>query len=397
MQRVRLLGVMLVVACGSAGGTGSNGSPVPRPVVLRPADEIPLVLSPNFTSQAEIEVSGLPNFVAQRRGSDDSSWYGVTREGGIAVFAQHDNHLAGMVQTAHQIYRVVDRSDGGYALVRVAHNQGHIDGVAPAASASGTPAFCSTPLASQAPSTVVDVLVMYTQVAHDEILKNHKDIGAQIKLAIEQANAVSSHSKVNVVFRIVGTAQTSDTENGYNAEAIASWLVAPCDNHFDDVVRQRDTYGADLAVLIADVKGVDVGWVADIALDPRNAFAVVDYHALDATWAFAHELGHLMGLRHDTDQSNTPCPDDHGFLHEDGLNNTWSDVMANDCGDGCEVQSVWSSPDLQHNGSPMGMDGVSNAARMLSVAAPIVAGYRDAPISPVDCNATSAALRASKR
>jgi len=96
-----------------------------------------------------------------------------------------------------------------------------------------------------------------------------------------------------------------------------------------EVNQRRDKAGADLAALIVDQ--ADYCGLADaIMADASTAFAVIYHDCATGYYSFAHELGHLMGARHDEQNDpSVPFSYGHGYRHD--LAPSWRTIMAYDC------------------------------------------------------------------
>ena len=97
----------------------------------------------------------------------------------------------------------------------------------------------------------------------------------------------------------------------------------------------------------------------------------------------AHEIGHLIGARHDLniDKTMTPFPYGHGYVN----GTKWRDIMSykESCG-GCPRLPVWSSPKVMIKGEPAGTPELDNA-RVIAEQAARVANFRlsrDKPVYP---------------
>jgi hypothetical protein len=115
--------------------------------------------------------------------------------------------------------------------------------------------------------------------------------------------------------------------------------------------------------------------------DAEDAFAVVHHECAAATYSVAHEIGHLIGARHDLniDKMMTPFPYGHGFVK----GTKWRDIMSykESCG-GCPRLPVWSSPRVMIRGEPAGIPQVDNA-RVIAEQAARVANFRSSRDKPV--------------
>jgi peptidyl-Asp metalloendopeptidase len=84
----------------------------------------------------------------------------------------------------------------------------------------------------------------------------------------------------------------------------------------DEIHGLRAKYGADVAVLVVD-NPMGCGLSVRIAPEASDAFTVVDHECAATMYSLAHEIGHLIGARHDRalDDSTTPFSYGHGFVH----------------------------------------------------------------------------------
>ena len=128
-------------------------------------------------------------------------------------------------------------------------------------------------------------------------------------------------------------ARTSTTCGASPTRVTATWTRS---------IRLRDKYKADVAVLIVD-DPQGCGLATRVFADADEAFAVVHHECAATTYSLAHEIGHIIGARHDLnlDKIMTPFPFGHGFVN----GTKWRDIMSykESCG-GCPRLPVWSSP-----------------------------------------------------
>jgi hypothetical protein len=204
---------------------------------------------------------------------------------------------------------------------------------------------------------VIDVIVAYTGKA----ARNYTDVEHDlVGPAIEEANRSFRLSNLgHISLRLVHAYRTDYTEEGDHFDHV--WRFADKgDGHMEEIHGLRDTYRADVAVLIVDdAKGC--GLATRVAADAEEAFAVVHHGCAAASYTVAHEIGHLIGARHELSYVNGA---------------KWRDIMAtkDSCG-GCPRIPVWSSPVVMIDGEPAGTAELDNA-RVIAVGAARVAAFR---------------------
>lgn len=219
------------------------------------------------------------------------------------------------------------------------------------------------------PNVVIDVLVAYTSQAASYYMDIRQDL---IELAIEDANQSFRNSGIgNVRLRLVHSYQTDYKESGTHFEHV--FRFADKDGVMDEVLALRETYKADVAVLIVhDTNGC--GLAAGVAPPQERAFAVVSQECAATKYSIAHEIGHLIGARHDfaLDDSTMPFSYGHGFVS----GKAWRTMMGyeNTC-DGCPRLPIWSNPRILIRGVAAG-DATADNARVISEQAARVAAFR---------------------
>jgi hypothetical protein len=190
---------------------------------------------------------------------------------------------------------------------------------------------------------VIDVLIAYTQKA----ARHYHDIQREVaQLAIEQANHSFRLSGIgHIRLRLAHATQTDYVERGGHFEHV--WRMADKgDEHMERIHFLREAYRADVAVLIVDdPRGC--GLATRVGADADEAFAVVHHECAVANYTVAHEIGHLMGARHE-------------LSYVSGT--SWRDIMSykDMCG-GCPRLPVWSNPLVSIAGEPAGTADLNNA------------------------------------
>ena len=217
---------------------------------------------------------------------------------------------------------------------------------------------------------VIDVLVAYTKKAAAAYADVKREL---VDLSIEEANESFRTSGVgHVKLRLVHAYQTDYVEEGAHFDHV--WRFADKgDGYMEEVFGLREKHKADVALLIVDdAKGC--GLATRVYADADEAFAVVHHECAATSYTVAHEIGHLIGARHDLalDKNMNPFPYGHGYVN----GQKWRDIMSykDSCG-GCPRIPVWSSPKIMVKGEAAGTPELDNA-RVIAEQAKRVASFR---------------------
>jgi Metallo-peptidase family M12 len=215
---------------------------------------------------------------------------------------------------------------------------------------------------------VIDVIVAYTKKAASHYMDVKREL---VEMSVEEGNNAFRNSKIdNVKLRLVYAYQTNYVEKGTHFDHV--WRFADKgDGYMDEIHKLRDKYRGDVAVLIVDDPN-GCGLSTRVHADANEAFAVVHHECSVHTYSMAHEIGHLIGARHDRgmDTNTVPFPYGHGFVN----GTAWRDIMSykESCG-GCPRLPVWSSPKLVVDGTVAGSEDTDNARVIIEQAARVAA------------------------
>lgn len=209
-------------------------------------------------------------------------------------------------------------------------------------------------------NTVIDVLTVYTASARSSA-GGTTAMETLIDQAISESNTGYSNSSINITLNSVHTAEVTYSESGFNWSTAISRLVGTSDGYMDNVHSLRDTYCADVVVLIVDNTSY-CGLANTIMASASGAFCMVSRVCATGYYSFAHEIGHLQGARHDRYVDNTdysPYTYNHGRTYPTGR---WRTVMAynNACsaqGVSCTRVNYWSNPSVTYGGVATGISG----------------------------------------
>jgi hypothetical protein len=244
------------------------------------------------------------------------------------------------------------------------------------------------------PDDSIDVLVFFTPRTSGKV-NGPEGMRLAIEVYVEQANMSYAQSGVEQRLRLVGAEEVAYTESDKLQTDLES-LKDP-GGEMPDVHERRDTLGADLVALMveySDQKTDEIGCGQAFVMKSvskafeRSAFAVVPRRCADKNISFAHELGHLMGARHDwAAAENESDPEEpfrfsHGFVHQTPRP-AFRTVMATreDCDSGCPRVLFWSNPSVNYppSGEAMGIasgEQPANNSRTLNTTAEKVANFR---------------------
>jgi len=226
------------------------------------------------------------------------------------------------------------------------------------------------PAARPGNDVTIDVIVAYTSKAAGSYADVKREL---VDLSIEEANNSLRMSNLgNIKLRLVHSYQTDYVEQGAHFDHV--WRFADKgDGYMDEIHPLRDKYKADVGVLIVD-DPQGCGLATRVYADAEEAFAVVHHECAATTYSLAHEIGHLIGARHDLnlDKMMTPFAYGHGYVN----GTKWRDIMSykESCG-GCPRLPVWSSPLVKIKGEAAGTPELDNA-RVISEQAHRVAAFR---------------------
>jgi Metallo-peptidase family M12 len=368
-----------------------------NPAAPRDAGKITVALSDNLTKtiiRTGVDIK-----------PDMCIWRGVVEETGALVTLMWwpNGRMAGTVQERDRIYSIRHMGGSIYAMIEMGGdrmpqehapmparlrsddpnarddplvNQGDASllrpltlGMRPAQKAQQKQVVAPPP-ASGAADIVIDVIIAYTRKA----AANYTDIKSElVDLSIEEGNESFRMSGLgNIKLRLVHAYQTDYVEEGAHFDHV--WRFADKgDGYMEEVHALRDRHRADVAVLIVD-DPQGCGLATRVYADAEEAFAVVHHDCAALTYSVAHEIGHLIGARHEPtmDKVKTPFPYGHGYVN----GTKWRDIMSyKESCDGCPRVPVWSNPKVLIKGEPAGTS-VQDNARVIAEQAARVAAFR---------------------
>ncbi len=198
-----------------------------------------------------------------------------------------------------------------------------------------------------------------------------------IQLAIDESNQSYQNSSIRPRLSLVYSYQVNYTESGDFGTDLDR-LRLKTDGYMDEIHGLRDTYAADIVVLLINgFQYCGIGFF-NPSSNPDYGFCVVATGCATGYYSFAHEIGHGQGARHNPEADpGSPFAYGHGYLNKE---KSWRTIMAyanSGCMDGsCKRINYWSNPDVSYGRLPMGTASTHNNARVLNETAFAVSNFR---------------------
>jgi|GEM_PF-1373133 len=246
--------------------------------------------------------------------------------------------------------------------------------------------------------SVIDVMIVYTSAAR-AAEGSTTAIRNLLDLIVAETNTGYANSGITQRINLVHMAEVSYSETSNSSIDLIA-LEDPADGYMDAVHTWRDTYYADIVVLITESTycgRAALMTTTTIDFAPK-AFSVVSRTCASGNLSVPHEMGHNMGAQHDRPYAFSAIIYDYayGYVAPDYSFRT---VMAyfNSCPSyDCPRINYWSNPDVTYNGQSTGVYySYANAAdnrRTLNNTAIYAANWRDSsqapPTAPSNLNVT---------
>lgn len=231
--------------------------------------------------------------------------------------------------------------------------------------------------------SIVSILMVYTDYA----AQTYPDIMQKISLCVSQMNQIINNSAISSSVSVVlaGTLSRNYSEPGGEPGPYLNWL-----ENDQIVAAKRDSLSADLVVMLTGSQfkiiyedGPDEGTDPDTLLiygmaGEQHAIAWAFAATNQATYTFAHEVGHLFDCNHEVSSEDFGKPYAHPFAWTVG-SESYRTLMHTGCDGYNNAQRMpnLSNPIVHFNDNIlMGTSSANNNARAFVEAAPIVSEYR---------------------
>jgi peptidyl-Asp metalloendopeptidase len=224
--------------------------------------------------------------------------------------------------------------------------------------------------ALEAKKITIDLMMLYTGNVAKRYVRDPDDL---LELAVEQTDEILAKSGLgNITLRLVHS-QLIDYDGSKDDQFTHLYTMVDGLEQFKDVRKLRNEKRADIVGLVIDNPN-GCGLATRIGPDSDEAFFVVHHACATVSMSIAHEIGHILGIRHDrhVDANDTPFAYGHGHVNGE----KWRDLMSYNggCG-GCPRIAHFSNPRVMYKGEPTGT-AAADSARVILQLAERVANFR---------------------
>jgi hypothetical protein len=335
----------------------------------------------------------------EKRSDDDFTWFGKIPElsdTGSAVLVVKDGQMSGNVYAGPDVYQVVPLGSGRHAIIHVDQSKFPGDeGADPQkmrqiqkeirekhgdkrSDLEDSDSLRGDAAARDDEIPEIKVMVLYTPVAKQKA-GGKPQMEAQIQTAVDISNKSLQNSNIRLKFRLVHQFELNVQETGDIGQDLKGF-VSRVNTPGDEVSRRRDKYRGDVGVMVISqcqkTPGT-CGLAADIGAKPETAFCVVLLECMNNNLSFPHEIGHLIGARHNWEADPTGQTEHGSWFKGKDKKNHWRTIMCYPCPGGtCNRLPFWSNPEAKIEGISTGSPACCNNAALLSANAKRISQFR---------------------
>jgi Metallo-peptidase family M12 len=321
------------------------------------------------------------------------SWRGIVKETGerAALMIWGNAVLTGYFAYDGTIFAIENLGGGLHAFVELGRDKALPDHPSPAAARDSAPMpdLMDTaeprsppsepsvePLsdndrhALEAKAIMIDVMLLYTPNVAARYVRDPADL---LAVAIDETNESFRNSGLgNISLRLVHT-QPLNYDGSVEDQFTHLYTMVDGIGAFKNVKKLRNEKRADIVGLIIDNPN-GCGLSTRVGPESDEAFFIVHHACVTVSMSMAHEIGHILGIRHDRFADNNDMPIAYGHGYVNGTK--WRDIMSYNVGcGGCPRLPFWSNPRIMYNGEPTGT-AAADSARVILENAERVSKFR---------------------
>ncbi|ALN62940.1 FG-GAP repeat family protein [Lysobacter antibioticus] len=264
---------------------------------------------------------------------------------------------------------------------------------------SGTAALAATSAATAITAPVIDVALGYTP-GLTAIYGSQSGAVTRLSFLIDVTNEAYANSSIGMRLRLVHTMlvnYSDSVSNNIALHEVTGWdganpIAVPAS--LAPLWVAREQFGADLVGLVrpfrSSSKGCGAAWILGgnqklvTARDERFGYSVVsdgsDAGSFCRAESLAHELGHNMGQAHNQEDAGQSGAHAYSYSYRESSSAGFNTVMAYANGSQTPIRH-FANPNISYGGRPTGIANVSDNARSMNQAMPLIAGFRATAVS----------------
>lgn len=356
----------------------------------------------------------------------DGNWtfFGTGPDGTDAVITFGPDAVFGSMQTPDGTVRLTTDARGGWLVTSPRGHDGNRPGSedtllppefvlktagARQQSDGSAPALASAEAQASESAPVVDVVVGFT-AGLAQARGGESAARTRVHNLVEVTNQAYANSGMQARVRLAHAMQVNYPDASSNTDALSKLTgfksgtgAIAVDPALQPLRSAREEHYGDLVVLLRDFRspendGCGIAWLLGgrgSTLDSSDAafgYTVVsDGSDLDESdnktyfcreETFAHELGHLMGQAHNSEDASSSGAHPYSYGYRQSFTGGFYTVMAYRLPDSSQFTiRHFANPLVNFNGAPTGVPDTADNVRSLVQTMPIIAGFRVGPVS----------------